>query len=101
MVKLLFYIYFYIVIPSNSMIIPEMVPIVYNRATIPMFSFSLLFVLNKTASPTPAPVNSPAIMLPSEITFSKYIFVIITDAAQFGIKPINDVIIDIKTQLNK
>ena len=75
------------------MIIPEIAPIVYNKATIPIFSFSLLFVLNNTASPTPAPVNNPAIILPSEITFSKYIFVIITDAAQFGINPINDVII--------
>ena len=57
-----------------------------------MFSFSFLFVLNSTASPTPAPVNNPAIILPADIKFSKYIFVIITDAAQFGINPINPAI---------
>ena len=57
------------------------------------FSFSLLFVLNSIASPTPAPVNSPDIRLPSEIMFSKYIFVIITDDAQLGISPISDDII--------
>ena len=59
--------------PINSIIIPDIAPITYNNATIPIFSFNLLFVLNKTASPTPAPVNNPEIKLPSEITFSKYI----------------------------
>ena len=81
---------FYNVIPIKSIIIPEITPIAYNITNIPIFSFILLFVLNNTASPTPAPVNSPDIILPSEITFSKYIFVIITDAAQFGISPISD-----------
>ena len=47
-----------------------------------------LFVLNNTASPTPAPVSNPDIMLAADITFSRYIFVKITDAAQFGIRPI-------------
>lgn len=84
---------YYSVIPIKSIIIPEITPIVYNKVIIPIFSLILLFVLNNTASPTPAPVNKPDIILPSEITFSKYIFVIITDAAQFGINPISDAII--------
>ena len=83
---------YYNAIPIKSIIIPEITPIAYNKTTIPIFSFILLFVLNNTASPTPAPVNNPDIILPSDITFSKYIFVIITDAAQFGINPISDVI---------
>ena len=49
--------------------------------------------MNRTANPTPAPVNNPAIKLETDITFSKYIFVIITDDAQFGINPINAAII--------
>ena len=69
-------------------IIPDIVPIKYNNPTIFTFSFQFLFVLNNIASPTPAPVNNPAIILPTEITFSKYKFVKITDAAQFGIRPI-------------
>ena len=48
----------------------------------------LLFVLNKIISPTPAPVKSPAISEAPLIMFCIYKFVIITDAAQFGIKPI-------------
>ena len=94
-----FYYFFYIVNPIKSITIPEITPIAYNKTTIPIFSFILLFVLNNTASPTPAPVNNPDIILPSEITFSKYIFVIITDAAQFGIKPINEAIIGPTTGL--
>ena len=52
-----------------------------------MFCFNPRLVLNRTASPTPAPVNKPAIILAAEITFSKYKLVMITDAAQFGINP--------------
>ena len=69
--------------------IPDITPIPYNIPTIARFCFISLFVLNNTASPTPAPVNSPEIKLATDITFSKYILVIITDAAQFGISPSN------------
>ena len=83
----------YIVIPINSNIIPDMTPIAYSRTVILIFSLTPLFVLNNTASPTPAPTNSPAIIVPTDIIFSKYICVIITDEAQFGIKPIKPDII--------
>ena len=73
--------------PIKSINIPDITPMPYTNKTIPTFSFNLSFVLNNTASPTPAPVNNPAIMLPNDITFSRYRFVIITDAAQFGINP--------------
>ena len=69
--------------------IPETTPIPYKRTVILMFSLIPLFVLNNTASPTPAPTNKPAIIVPTEMIFSKYICVIITDEAQFGIRPIN------------
>ena len=74
--------------PISSNIIPEIAPIKYTIKTIFIFSFMFLFVLNNTASPTPAPVSKPDIMLAADITFSRYIFVKITDAAQFGIRPI-------------
>ena len=63
---------YYNAIPIKSIIIPDITPIAYNKVIIPIFSLILLFVFNKTASPTPAPVNKPEIILPSEITFSKY-----------------------------
>ena len=66
-----------------------MIPIKYINPTIIIFSFiCFLFVLNNTNKPTPAPVNNPAISDAILITFSIYKLVIITDAAQFGIKPI-------------
>ena len=83
----------YIFIPINSNIIPAITPILYKIPTILKFSFNPLLILNNTANPTPAPVNSPAIKLDTDITFSKYMFVKITDAAQFGIRPINPAII--------
>ena len=80
---------FYILNPIISNIIPDNTPITYNIVTIFMFCLIPLFVLNNTASPTPAPTNVPEIIVEIEITFSKYICVNITDDAQFGIKPIN------------
>ena len=75
--------------PINSKAIPEITPIIYNNETILMFCLIPLFVLNNTASPTPALTKVPEIIVDIEITFSKYICVKITDAAQFGINPIN------------
>ena len=51
------------------------------------FSFHLLFVRNKTKSPTPAPTSSPEIIEPKSRIPPRYIWVIRTDAAQFGINP--------------
>ena len=64
------------------------------------FSFIFfLFVLNSTISPTPAPVSKPEIKAEAFITFCIYKFVIITEAAQFGIKPIKLEIIGPKYRL--
>ena len=59
----------------------------YNNNTILIFSFKFLFTLNNTISPTPALTNKPAINVATVIKPSKYNWVIITEAAQFGISP--------------
>ena len=70
-----------------------MTPIAYKIPTIFKFSFIPLFILNKTASPTPAPTNNPEIKVATDIISFKYICVIITDDAQLGINPISPDII--------
>ena len=52
-----------------------------------IFSFRFLFALKSTASPTPAPVQSPPTAVPKEMLPLAYSSVIITDAAQLGIRP--------------
>lgn len=47
--------------PRNPMKIPVITPILYNKATIFIFCLIPLFILNSTASPTPAPTNNPEI----------------------------------------
>ena len=79
---------FYIFNPISSNIIPDITPIAYNKIVIFIFSFMPLLVLNNTANPTPAPTSKPAIIVPTDIIFSKYICVMITEDAQFGINPI-------------
>ena len=56
-------------IPINCSIIPETTPIVNNIPAILIFSFIPLFILNKTANPTPAPTSKPEIIVATGITF--------------------------------
>ena len=65
----------------------------YNNVIILIFSFAFLFTLQSINIPTPAPTNSPDIIVAIFITFSKYNWVNITDDAQFGINPTNPAII--------
>ena len=64
----------------------------YKIAVIFIFSFKFLFTLNNTSNPTPAFASNPAIKIEAVIKFSTYNLVIITEDAQFGIKPINPAI---------
>ena len=68
--------------------IPQNTPIKYTSPNIFIFSFISLFVLNSIIPPTPAPVESPAIIEPKLKAPSTYNLVSNTDAAQFGISPI-------------
>ena len=74
--------------PVSSRIRPAITAITYNTAIIFIFSFLSGFTLNNTTSPIPAPVQSPAITEEKEIAPLRYSCVRITDAAQFGIRPI-------------
>ena len=56
----------------NSIKIPDITPIAYNKHVIFKFSFKFLLVLNNTKSPTPAPTKRPDIIVPTLITFSRY-----------------------------
>ena len=72
------------------MIKPLKVATKHSVIEIKQFSFKLELTLNKTNKPTPAPASSPDIILPKLIKPDKYNSLIITDAAQFGIKPIRE-----------
>ena len=73
----------------KSIINPDIIPIKYNSPAIVKFCFICLFDLNNTKIPIPEPTNNPAIIEPRLIKFDKYNSVIITEPAQFGIKPNN------------
>ena len=53
------------------------------------FSRRRLFVLNSTSRPSPEPESSPASAGPAPIMPSIYRCVIMTDEAQFGIRPMS------------
>ena len=59
-----------------------------------------LFILNSISNPAPDPTNRPAINDPKFIIPDRYNSVIITEEAQFGIKPINDAITGSKIELS-
>ena len=61
--------------------------IVSNKAMIFAVFLKSLPRFNKISKPKPAPDESPAITEPKLITPFKYINVISTETAQFGIKP--------------
>ena len=64
-----------------------MTPITYSVPVILRFSLIFLFDLNNTNIPIPEPTRRPAIIEPKLIKLLKYNSVIITEPAQFGIKP--------------
>ena len=57
--------------------------------TINIFCFKFLFILNNTNRPVPAFANKPPINEPKLMIFDRYNSVILTDEAQFGIRPIS------------
>ena len=67
---------------------PHITPIKYSVIVIVIFSFKFLFDLYRIRIPTPDPTSRPAIIVPKLIRFDKYNSVIITELAQFGIRPI-------------
>ena len=79
---------YYNIFIIKSIIIPQNTPIIYTSPSILKFSFTFLFVLNSIILPTPAPVESPAIIEPRLILPSINSFVSSTDEAQFGMSPI-------------
>ena len=59
----------------------------YKIPTILIFSLKLLFVLNSTARPIPAPEQRPAQAAPKDKTPSLYNSISATETEQLGIKP--------------
>ena len=70
-------------------ITPDIEPIIYILANTFKFCFKLLFILNNTINPIPAPVQSPDIIEPNEMLPAMYNSVKSTEDAQLGIKPIS------------
>lgn len=73
--------------PASSSTMPERIPTTVSTANIFKFSPLCRFTLNRTTRPTPAPVHSPAITDANDMAPFRYSCVSMTDAAQFGIRP--------------
>ena len=79
----------YIVKLINCKNIPTITPIKYNIPIILILSLIFLLTLKRTSKPIPAFTRSPEISIATLIIFSTYNCESKTDAAQFGINPIN------------
>ena len=71
----------------RSAIIPKTTPLASIIPTIMRFSLGRLLIFIRIRSPTPAPENSPAIMVPTVIIPFVQRVVRPTETAQFGINP--------------
>ena len=72
----------------NSIMIPDIAPSRYNNININIFSLMFLLPLNNTIIAVPLPVSKPLINDDMLMALFKYNSVNITEAPQFGIRPI-------------